>query len=243
MNPRNVAIIQARMGSSRFPGKMLALLGNIPLLEWVVRRLLRATTLAQVVLATSDCDRDDDLAELAISLGITVFRGSEEDVLGRFFGAASMAGADNVIRVCADNPFVDPVEVDRLVSYFVENPCDYACNHQDRLGNGYADGFGAEIFSLSLLARLAGIVNEPRYREHVTLYLWDHQAEFHIKAVTPPMELKHPTMRFDVDRPEDLVVLAKLIDEGVMIDTSAIRIIKMAQTSTTKFPSGFGWAS
>ena len=238
MNPRNVAVIQARMGSSRFPGKMLARLGGIPLLEWVVRRLLRAASLTQIVLATSDRDSDDALAELATSLGIAVFRGSEADVLGRFVGAASMAGADNVVRICADNPFIDPAEVDRLVRYFADNPCDYACNHQDRLGSGYADGFGAEILSLSLLTRLAGIVVEPRYREHVTLYLWDHQTGYRIKAVFPPTGLKHPKMRFDIDRPEDLATLAKLIEDGVTIDTSAARIIQTAHGSTAKSPSG-----
>ena len=237
MTLRNVAIIQARMGSSRFAGKMLARLGGIPLLEWVVRRLVRATTLAQVVLATSVSESDNALAELADSLGIAVFRGSEADVLGRFVGAARMAGADNVVRICADNPFIDPAEVDRLVRYFADNPCDYACNHQDRLGSGYADGFGAEILSLSLLTRLAGIVVEPRYREHVTLYLWDHQTGYRIKAVFPPTGLKHPKMRFDIDRPEDLATLAKLIEDGVTIDTSAARIIQIAYGSTAKSPS------
>jgi spore coat polysaccharide biosynthesis protein SpsF len=237
MNPRNVAIIQARMGSSRFPGKMLAQLGGTPLLEWVVRRLLRATTLAQVVLATSDSDCDDALAELAVSLGIAVFRGSEADVLGRFVGAASMAGADNVVRICADNPFIDPAEVDRLVAHFADSSCDYACNHQDRLGSGYADGFGAEILSLSLLIHLAGIAVEPRYREHVTLYLWDHQTEYRIKAVSPPPALKHPKMRFDIDRPEDLDTLEKLIEDGVTIDASAVRIIQVARSCTEKSPT------
>jgi len=229
MNPRNVAIIQARMGSSRFPGKMLARLGGIPLLEWVVRRLLRATTLAQVVLATSDRDSDDALAELATRLGIAVFRGSEADVLGRFVGAASMARADNVVRICADNPFIDPAEVDRLVRYFAEIPCDYACNHQDRLGSGYADGFGAEILSAALLEKIAANALEVRHREHVTLYLWDHASEYTLNAVAAPAELAFPKLRFDVDTPDDLANLEVLVGAGVAIETTACDIIRIAQ--------------
>jgi spore coat polysaccharide biosynthesis protein SpsF len=231
MSARNVAIIQARMGSSRFPGKMLARLGGVPLLEWVVRRLLRSTRLTQVVLATSDGAADDALAELATRLGIVVFRGSETDVLDRFVGAAKLARADNVVRICADNPFIDPVEVDRLIQHFLQNPCDYACNHQDKLGSGYADGFGAEILSLALLESLDHIAIESQYREHVTLYLWHHQSEFSIKVVLPPTALKHPSMRFDIDRPEDLDRLAKLIERGVTIGTSATDITQMVKGS------------
>lgn len=231
MTPRNVAIIQARMGSSRFPGKMLARLGGVPLLEWVVRRLLRATTLAQVVLATSDGAADDALAELATCLGIVVFRGSEADVLGRFVGAARLARADHVVRICADNPFIDPGEVDRLVSYFVENPCDYACNHQDRLGSGYADGFGAEILSAALLEKMAAVATDSRHREHATLYLWDHMQEYHLNAVPSPQELVFPELRFDVDAPADLDNLAAMVRSGVSIDTPANEIVRIAHAS------------
>lgn len=229
MNPRNVAIIQARMGSSRFPGKMLSLLGGIHLLEWVVRRLLRTTTLAQIVLATSDNANDDVLAELATSLGIAVFRGSEADVLNRFIGAAKMASADNIVRICADNPFIDPIEVDRLVNHFANASCDYACNHQDRLGSNYADGFGAEILSAASLNKIAAKTLEPRYREHATLYLWDHASEYTLTAVEAPTELAFPELRFDVDTPDDLANLEVLVRAGVAIETPARDIIRIAQ--------------
>lgn len=229
MTPRNVAIIQARMGSHRFPGKMLARLGGMPLLEWVVRRLLRATTLTQVVLATSDRASDDALAERATRLGVAVFRGSEADVLGRFVGAAKMAGADNVVRICADNPFIDPVEVDRLVRHFVDCPCDYACNHQDRLGSNYADGFGAEILSSELLEKISAKAVEPRHREHATLYLWDHASEYKLTTVAAPAELAFPGLRFDVDSPADLAKLEALVLAGVAIETPACEIIRIAQ--------------
>jgi len=166
---KTVALVQARMGSTRFPGKMLAQLGGHPLLEWVLLRMRRARMIDEVVLATTTLGRDDELVALAQKLGIEVFLGSENDVLGRLSAAAVQCGADIVVRVCADNPFIDPDEIDRLVAHFKSNACDYACNNQDRLGNRYADGFGAEILSNFLLQQIAQTATDARHREHVTL--------------------------------------------------------------------------
>jgi aminopeptidase-like protein/spore coat polysaccharide biosynthesis protein SpsF (cytidylyltransferase family) len=229
MTTKTVAIVQARMGSARFPGKMLAHLGGIPLLEWVLRRLARANTLDQIVLATSDSESDNPLADLAIKLGMLVYRGSESDVLARFIGAATMTNATNVVRICADNPFIDPGEVNRLVNYFAEHQCEYACNHQDRLGSGYADGFGAEIFTVDLLNTIAMLAKEPRHREHATLYLWDHASEYKLEAIAAPVELAFPELHFDVDTPDDLINLKALVHAGVTIDTSAHDIIRIVQ--------------
>ena len=224
-----VAIIQARMGSSRFPGKMLSPLGPHPILEWVLRRVKQAKTLDKVVLATSDSAADDALADLARANGVTVFRGSETDVLARFAGAAKEAGASVVVRICADNPFVDPGEIDRLVTYFAGNSCDYACNHQDRLGSRYADGFGAEILRAPLLESVAARATEPRHREHVTLYLWEHASEYKLSAVAAPAELAFPELRFDIDTPGDLATLDPLVRAGVTVETPAADIIRIAQ--------------
>ena len=110
------------MGSERFPGKMMSLLGGYPVIEWVLQRLLRAKLLDDIILATTTLDGDDPLERVASSLGVCCFPGDEDDVLGRFVAAADLVGADNVVRVCADNPFVDPDEIDRLVSFLVPPP-------------------------------------------------------------------------------------------------------------------------
>ncbi|HNC94755.1 MAG TPA: NTP transferase domain-containing protein, partial [Myxococcota bacterium] len=107
-----VAIIQARMGSVRFPGKMLANLHGYPVLEWVLHRVAQATEVDEVVLATTDMARDNPLVELAGRLAVPVHRGSESDVLGRFADAAAAFDAEGVVRICADNPFIDPAEID-----------------------------------------------------------------------------------------------------------------------------------
>lgn len=226
-----VAIIQARMGSSRFPGKMLSPLGPLPILEWVLRRVKQARTLDNVVLATSDRAADEGLADLARANGVAVFRGSETDVLARFAGAAKEAGASVVVRICADNPFVDPGEIDRLVTYFTGSSCDYACNHQDRLGSRYADGLGAEILSASLLESVAVKATEARHREHVTVYLWEHASQYKLCAVAAPAELAFPELRFDIDTPGDLATLEPLVGAGVAVETPAADIIRIAQVN------------
>jgi aminopeptidase-like protein/spore coat polysaccharide biosynthesis protein SpsF (cytidylyltransferase family) len=226
---KTVALVQARMGSTRFPGKMLALLNGRPILEWVLNRVMLANLVDAVVLATSDLAQDDPLTELATRLGISVFRGSEADVLGRLACASAMAKADTVIRVCADNPFIDAAEIDRLIRYYNEHVCDYACNHQDRLGSGYADGFGAEVLSNALLQHLALTVTQVRYREHATLYLWEHPDQFILNAVQAPNRIAFPELRFDVDSPQDLEALQQLTDAGVGIESTAVEIVSIAQ--------------
>ena len=233
MKPRTVAIVQARMGSARFPGKMLANLGGHPLLEWVLRRVGRARRLDETVLATSTNARDDALAALAATIGIRTCRGDELDVLGRFVAAADMSDATQVVRVCADNPFIDPDEIDRLVTFFQTKACDYACNHMDRLGSRYADGFGAEILSAELLQKIAGLATEPKHREHVTLYLWDHAAEYRMLAVPAPAEMAYPELRFDVDNPADLAALEQLLAADVNLQTPAPQIVALKQAFST----------
>jgi len=228
---RVIALVQARMGSTRFPGKILAELGGYPILEWVLQRVSRARMIDVLVLATTTLSRDDELVALAQKLGIEVFRGSETDVLGRFAAAAAQYGADAVVRICADNPFVDADEIDRLVSHFRNNSCDYACNHQARLGNHYADGFGAEILSNDLLQKLTRVVANDRHREHVTLYVWDHSSEYRLSTVPTPKELAYPELRFDVDHLHDLTYLNTLIKAGVNIGSTAKDVILIALNS------------
>lgn len=216
------------MGSTRFPGKMLANLAGYPVLEWVLRRTRNARLVDRIVLATTDQSRDDPLVALASRLGISVHRGSESDVLERFADAAREFGASDVVRVCADNPFIDPVEIDRLVRYYIDNPCDYACNHQDRIGNAYADGFGAEILSNALLQKMSELASDLRHREHATLYLWDHPANYRLLAVPAPVELAYPELSFDVDTPGDLHYLNTLAADCRGIDASAAELVKAA---------------
>ena len=134
-----------------------------------------------------------------------------------------------MVRVCADNPFIDPFEIDRLIKFFDKENCDYACNHQDRLGSLYADGFGAEIFNIDVLKVIDAEAKEQRYREHATLYIWENSESFKLKAVPAPVELSFPYLRFDVDTPYDLQKLQKLVDAGVTIKSAAAEIISLTR--------------
>lgn len=231
MKKRTVAIVQARMGSARFAGKMLAPLGGHPLLEWVLHRAMCALRLDEVVLATTTNPRDDPLAAMARQAGVAVFRGNEPDVLERFAGAAEASSAEWVVRICADNPFVDPRELDRLVEFFAAGDADYACNHLDRLGSRYADGFGAEILGAELLKQVAARATAGGHREHVTSYLWDHADEYRLAAVPAPAELAFPHLRFDVDVPADLARLERLVAAGIGMDSAAAQIVGLAQSA------------
>ncbi|HLO96218.1 MAG TPA: glycosyltransferase family protein [Burkholderiaceae bacterium] len=223
---RVVALVQARMGSSRFPGKMMSPLAGRPLLAWVLERLKRAHRLDALVLATTDLPRDVALVEQAQALGVATFTGSESDVLGRFAQAARRFEADTVVRVCADNPFIDGAVVDQLVDFYAAGDCDYACNHLDRLGSGFADGFGAEILSASLLHRLDANCTEPRHREHVTLAVWDEGAPWRKAVPKAPPALAHPELRFDVDEPAHLAGLQSLAERhGLDLHSPAAAVV------------------
>lgn len=223
---RVVALVQARLGSTRFPGKMLAPLGGQPLLAWVLKRLQRSQRIDRLVLATSTEPRDQALIALARSLDVATFTGSESDVLGRFAVAALEHQADTVVRVCADNPFIDAAVVDQLIDFYATNDCDYACNHLDRLGSRFADGFGAEILGAPLLQQLDRETSDARHREHVTIALWDHAERYRLVAPAAPPSLAHPELRFDVDRPEDLAALETLVrEQGLTLESTAAEVI------------------
>lgn len=208
------------MGSARFPGKMMADFLGTPLLAWVLKRVSRAATLSRVVLATSDLGRDDALAELARSLGVAVWRGSEDDVLGRFAQAARAFPAEAVVRVCADNPLIAPEAIDLLVESFDRVRPDYAFNHVPRMDNGWPDGLGAEMLTSDLLLRLADTCAEPSHREHATKAIWDGAGRYRILPVAcPPAWADNgDNIRLDIDLPEHLEQMARLgftPDDGI----------------------------
>ena len=217
--------MQARMGSSRYPGKMLKKLGDSSILEWVIKRLNRSEFLDNIVLATTISPIDDILEKKAKDLDIDVFRGSNEDVLRRFVDVSKYYSIENVVRVCGDNPFICHHEVDRLIKFFYKNPCDYACNHANKLNNGYADGFGAEIIPFKILYKIDQIAKEKRYREHVTTYLHENIQNFKLKGVPVPQDLAYPDLCFDINTIDDKRKLEKLVDIGVTINSNASNII------------------
>jgi len=212
MTERVVAIIQARMGSQRFPGKMMEPLEGEPLMAWVLRRCLRAQRLDGVVLATTKHERDDVLCAQAEHLGVPVYRGSEADVLARYDEAAAEAQADIVVRICADRPLVAPEVVDLAVKTFQDQRPDLAYNHISGGGQRWPRGFGAEVLSRELLHWLAVNTTQQAHREHVTLYVWDRREDYDLLAVPCPDDIDpgEPDIALDVDHPADLERLREI---------------------------------
>lgn len=230
---RTVAVIQARLGSQRFPEKMLALLGNRSLLEWVVTRVRRSEMLDRVVVATTQESRDDRLADECARLGVDVMRGPTDDVLARFAQAVEGDAADAVVRVCADNPFIDSASIDELVREYRRHGVDYAYNHRPHGACDYADGFGAEILSRGLLDKLQASDLSARHREHVTLAVVDGTIPALTHACIAPKELAYPKLRFDVDTANDLKSLNQLIALGqISLVTTAAEVVRVALRET-----------
>jgi len=163
-----VAIIQARMGSRRLPGKSLAEIENRPMLWHVIDRVKRAKLIDRVVVATSVSRSDDAIETFCRGLGVRCYRGSENDVLDRFCSAARAEKAAQVVRITADCPLIDPEIIDRVVGRFQRGDVDYASNAMVR---SYPDGLDTEIFSFSALERAWHEATRTSEREHVTPYL------------------------------------------------------------------------
>jgi spore coat polysaccharide biosynthesis protein SpsF len=138
--------------------------------------------------------------------------------------AAQEFQADHVVRVCADNPFIAPEEIGRLVQFYLDKLPDYAFNHIPKMGNMYPDGLGAEILSSALLRHLAGSTTEAGHREHVTSYLWDHVSGFRIETFQAPPEIAFPEVKLDVDTKADLERLRGLL-QGLDMNSSAREIV------------------
>jgi len=175
-----IAIIQARMGSSRFPGKTLADLAGRPMLSRVVERVSQSRAIDKVVVATSIAVGDDPIAEFCAKEGVLCFRGSEDDVLDRFYRAAKEHGADVVVRITADCPLIDAAVIDRVVERFQSGDCDYASNV---LHYTYPDGLDTEVFSMAALAEAWREAKKPSEREHVTPYLrWGRRRVVNVES-------------------------------------------------------------
>ena len=197
-----LAIIQARMGSSRLPGKVLMDLGGESVLARVVHRLKRSHEIDQIVVATTREAADDKIVEACASLQVTCFRGAEHDVLDRYYQAAHSYPADAVVRITSDCPVIDPGLVDETVTVLMDRKADYASNVFPRT---YPRGLDTEVFTVAALDRAWSDACEPYQREHVTPYFYEHPETFRMASVSGNVDYSH--YRWTLDTPEDLELL------------------------------------
>lgn len=195
-------ILQARMGSSRLPGKVLKQLACRPMLWHVIQRLKKLKQAGELVVATSDNAEDRRIVELARSCRVAYFIGSEPDVLDRFYQAARSFQLEHIVRATADSPLVDPEEADRLIGYHLETAADYSSNKSE-VDSGLPVGVGVEIFSFAALEKSWLEGKEADHREHVDEYILQNRSKFNIKVLPAPESKRASHLRLTVDTAED----------------------------------------
>lgn len=206
---RTVAIIQARMGSSRLPGKVLLDIAGQPMLARVVERARRAKTVDEVMVATTIDPSDDPIVDFCQERGIAYYRGSVFDVLDRFYGAARQAGAELIVRITADCPVIDPAVIDLVVEAFHEQSADFACNRlPPPAKRTWPIGLDTEVCAFSGLERAWKEASLPYEREHVMPYFYDEPGRFKVAVVEH--EPDYGALRWTVDTAEDLALLREI---------------------------------
>jgi spore coat polysaccharide biosynthesis protein SpsF len=206
-----VAIIQARMGSSRLPGKVLVPLAGEPALAHCVARTRACPELDDVIVATTTDPGDDILVDTCRTRGWRWFRGAEHDVLDRYVQAAREAGADHVMRITSDCPLTDPAVLSSLVARYRDEGADYASTSLPR--PTFPLGISAELVRAEALERAWREDRDPAWREHVTPYVYRHPELFRLTGVGAGAD--YTQHRWTLDTPEDAELLGKIFDHGV----------------------------
>jgi len=204
-----VAILQARMGSSRLPGKIMAEVADQPMLAVIIKRIRTAKCLDTLIVATTQLPQDNCVEDLCVELKVHCFRGSENDCLDRYYQAAHQFQAEMIVRLTADNPLVDREFVDRVLQEFstTNPPCDYLSTS---LSNTYPVGLSVEVFTINALSTAWKADCNPQWREHVTPFLYHHPELFHIVNMKNPVN--YSLLRWTVDTREDLEFVRKIYD-------------------------------
>lgn len=220
MNPRVVLIIQARMGSTRLPGKSMMDLAGAPLVGRILERVKRCTKLDDIVLAIPDTKKDRVLMGLGECYGIKVFAGSENDLVERYYQAALWCKADIVGRLPADNATPEPAEIDRIVDFHLSLGRRGFSSNLSVIGDSeYPDGIGAEIFDFSLLEEARDRHKDPLKREHVHLNFYDYStgqavdtAWCPVSTIKCPEGFRRPDLILDVNTQEQYEFMCQLYD-------------------------------
>lgn len=243
-SPRVIGIIQARMGSARLPGKTLAPIVGKPLLVHVIERAKASPELTDLVVATTVQPEDLAIAEVAAGLGVSVYRGSAEDVLDRFHEAARQSRADVVVRLTADDPFKDPEVISLVVRALMnDHTLDYVSNTLDPT---FPEGLDVEALTTDALEQAQRHARLPSEREHVTPFIWQHPERFRVANIRHDPDLSH--LRWTIDYEEDLdfarEVYARLYRGNVFVMRDVLQLLEaepgLSRTNAT-IPRNVGY--
>lgn len=204
-----VATIEARIASTRLPGKVLLPLVGKPDLEVMIERLKRSKTIDEVVVATTVNSKDDAIVKLSQRLNVAYYRGSEEDVLRRLVESGQSVSADIIVETTSDCPVIDWRHVDYLVNLFFLGHYDYVSNIIER---SFPRGFDVQVFPLSVLEKVEKTAKDYAYREHPTFYIYTHPEQFKLKNWKARKKMFWPDLRVTLDTKEDYQVLSRVFD-------------------------------
>ena len=203
-----IAIIQARMGSKRLPGKMLKEIKGKPLVFYVLNQVKKSKLIDGIVLATTDTDKDRVLLETVEKIGFKTFAGDENDVLDRYYQSAKSFKGDIIVRVTGDCPLIDPRIIDKVIQRYNETGCDYASNVDPPT---FPDGLDVEVFSFKVLENAWKEAKLSSEREHVTPYIYKNKDKFITINVENDSNLSK--MRWTIDEKEDFLFLKMILDK------------------------------
>lgn len=227
---KTIAIVQARMGSTRFPNKVMRPINGVPMIELLLRRLAKAKRISRTILATSDNPRNQPLVDHVRSLGYEVFQGSENDVLDRFYQAAKSHQPEAVVRITGDCPLIDPVLVDQVIAAYEAQGVDYLSNI---LPPSYPDGLDTEVFSFRALEQAARQAIKPDDREHVTPFLRESSL---FKTGNLVYEQDCSRERWTVDEAVDFEVVAAVFSHfHPRTDFSWLEVMTLRQAEPSLF--------
>jgi spore coat polysaccharide biosynthesis protein SpsF len=204
-----VATIEARMGSSRLPSKVLLPALGEPMLMHLVRRLRAVPSIDAIVIATTINSSDDSIARFAKGAGVLCFRGSEDDVLARVIGAGELAHAEILVEITGDCPIIDPDLVEQTIRMFFNHSAQYASNSVVR---SYPDGMDTQVMSFEGLKSSALMTNDPLDHEHVSRFMWKHPEIYSCVHLIAPPSLHWPGLGLTLDEESDYQLLMKIIE-------------------------------
>ena len=205
-----VATIEARMTSSRLPGKVLLPLAGKPALERLVERIRRSRYVDNIVVATTINKEDQSIVDLCEKIGCTYFRGSEEDVLSRVLSAAKLAKGDIIVEITGDCPLIDHRHIDKAIELFYSNEYDYVSNAIER---SFPIGFEVQVFPVHVLEEVDRLTQDSIDRVHVSYYIYMHPEKYKLLNLKAEKNMHWPEFRVTLDEKADYILINKIFDE------------------------------
>lgn len=207
---RIVSIIEARMRSTRLPGKVMKPILDEPMLYRMIERLQNSNCLDDIWIATTDHESCTPIIDLATRMGVGCFEGSEDDVLDRVLKTAKRSDADIIVELTGDCPLMDHRVVDRIVGAFLTNNIDYCSN---ALQEDYPGGMDVQVFPIDILREVAELASDPIDREHVSLYIYEHPDQYRILDIKDDLSSNLNGIRLTVDTDADFQLVSKIFEE------------------------------